>query len=125
MTRVLTFLLLVSALIIPRAAWAAHEAGHDQPMGSAVEHVHHGDHTHDLAMDDHPGDHASPDGPEGESGLVHDHLPVDVLSAFADLDSDRNAMLAPVFASRHALDRRPDDDPATSSASLLRPPRTA
>ncbi len=122
MFRILTLLLLVIALIVPRAAWAAHEAGHDGPLGPAVEHVHHGDHSHDLTMQDHVDDPSSFETPVGDAGLVHDHLPADVLSAIADLDAGKHVTLLPAFVSSHALDKRPDGDPATPSGFLFRPP---
>lgn len=122
MARHAFLLLLVCALFVPRVAWGAHEAGHDQLVGPKVEHVHHGDHSHEVSVDL-QGDHKPHD--ESNNGLVHDHLPADVLSAMADIDADEHAESVAAFTERHLIDRRRFGDPSVSPDSLLRPPREA
>jgi hypothetical protein len=115
--------MLICALIVPRVAWGAHEAGHDQPMASMVEHVHHDGHSHQVIVDSDDQDLVQHDDRDG--GLVHDHLPADVLSAMADVDAGQVAGKALFFASQHLLDRNRIGHPSAAPDSLLRPPRTA
>ena len=122
MARHAFLLLLACALFVPRVAWGAHEAGHDQPVGPEVEHVHHGDHLHQVSADLRA-DHEAHD--ERNGGLVHDHLPADVLSAMADFGADEHAESLAAFTERHLIDRRRFGDPTASPDSLLRPPREA
>jgi hypothetical protein len=115
--------MLVCALIVPRAAWGAHEAGHEQPVSSTTQHVHHGEHSHEVVVGTADGQSAHHE--DGEKKLVHDHLPADVLSAMAashDGDDVGNALL---YSSRHLIDRHRTGEPYAASDSLLRPPRTA
>jgi len=62
--RILALVLLVSALVVPRAAWGAHLSGHDDLSSVTAVHSHHDDHAHEYAaqgedadeQDDEPGD---------------------------------------------------------------------
>lgn len=115
--------MLICALIVPRVAWGAHEAGHDQPATAMVEHIHHGDHSHEVVADA-EGDGTAHDD-EREGGLVHDHLPAEVLSAIADLDNGIGAEAPAIFASIPQPELSGSGSPAAAPNSLLRPPRAA
>lgn len=125
MIRYATLLLLVCALLVPRVAWGAHEAGHEQIAGADAVHVHHGDHSHH--MDAHNHGHGSADlAIDLDDGkLVHDHVAADVLSAAAHIDDA--AKLDGVWhaTSIQLLELRSSGAPAAPPSSLLRPPRTA
>jgi hypothetical protein len=123
-TRSLAFLLLLCALVVPRVAWSAHLAGHDELASVASVHTHHGDHVHDHGYEDAPvADHNSGDDASGE-GLTHEHSPS--LSVVAALLAPETAsiggQIAPTLVQTNwtnapAADSRPD--------SILRPPRAA
>lgn len=123
MFRLAILSMLICALIVPRVAWGAHEAGHDQPMASMVEHVHHDGHSHEVIVESDDQNLVQHD--DRESGFVHDHLPADVLSAMADLDAGHVADGTLFFASQHLLDRHRIGHPSAAPDSLLRPPRAA
>lgn len=115
--------MLICALIVPRVAWGAHEAGHDQPAAAPIEHVHHGDHSHEVVGDAEEDGTAHDD--EQDGGLVHDHLPAEVLSAIANVDNGIGADAPPIFASLPQPDLSGSGSPAAAPDSLLRPPRAA
>ncbi|MEP5576894.1 MAG: hypothetical protein ABJP48_10650 [Erythrobacter sp.] len=125
MFRFCAFLLLLSALIVPRVAWGAHEAGHGASIASTEAHVHHDGHTHLEASHDNHSDSDESAADSEAPGLAHDHLAAEVLSAMADVghgyvgqsDIYKRSLLSP--------DRRSADAPGTPTSSLLRPPRAA
>lgn len=123
MFRIAALLLLISALIVPRMAWSAHEVRHDYQR--TVAHVHHGDHTHAVSDHDHGGFEEHADDDNGDALLVHDHLAADVLSSMATI-ADTIAAEQPFFRSEpDAPERRSSGAPSGDPNTLLRPPRTA
>lgn len=133
MFQIAALLLLISALIVPRMAWSAHEAEHNYER--SVAHVHHGDHTHEVndhAHDEHEDrehmdrehTHHSHDD-LGDAPLAHDHLAADVLSVMAAI-ADTIATEQPFFGSEAGVpERRSSGAPSGHPDTLLRPPRTA
>jgi hypothetical protein len=116
--RILTLVLLASALFVPRAAWGAHLSGHDDLSSVGVVHSHHNDHAHAHAasgddaaeQDDVPGD------------LTHDHKPA--FAVGGDIPLPEISPVNAAIGARSAEGQtelhlkvlsRPD--------SLLRPPR--
>lgn len=69
--RILALLMLVSALVVPRAAWGAHLSGHDDLSSINAVHSHHGDHAHEHTA---TGEDADEQGDE-PGDLTHDHAP--------------------------------------------------
>lgn len=123
MFRIAALLLLISALIVPRMAWSAHEVGHDYQR--TVTHAHHGDHTHEVndhGHDEHK-DHSGSD--LSDTPLVHDHLAADVLSAMAAIAGTNFAEQPFLWREPGFLERRSSAAPSGDSITLLRPPRTA
>jgi len=121
----LLFIALIFSLVVPRVAWGAHISEHEEAIGSVATHVHHDDHSHTASPDEaseHAHDSSASDEPEG---FAHNHLPVDVLSVMAEVDSSSFGISAPFSDSSHSLDRRSDEAPTKAPDSLLRPPRTA
>lgn len=116
MLRFVTLALLLSALLVPRAAWAEHLGQHGQSLASSEDHVHHNDHVHTDASPDNENDHGS--------GFAHNHLPADVLSVGAEPGSapvlKERLMLAERRSATPLADRAPESPPN----NLLRPPRT-
>lgn len=123
MLRHFTLLMLVCALIVPRLAWGAHEAGHDQSVDSITQHVHHDGHSHEVVVDV-ENVHLT-NGDNGEGGLLHNHLPADVLSVMAGSNAADDTGNAFLFASLHLIDRHRTGQPSVAPDSLLRPPRAA
>jgi hypothetical protein len=124
--RFLSLAMLLCALIVPRAVWAEHVGQHDGVFSSSQDHVHHDDHVHKVAATDADHDHdaAADDDSDGETGLVHNHLPADLLSVWgepetAPLVTDRLLLPEPQGAVRSTEGAR--SDPPNN---LLRPPRT-
>ena len=118
MFRIFALVLLVSALVVPRAAWGAHLSGHEALSSVGAVHSHHDDHAHEhsasgeeaAAQNDAPGD------------LTHDHKPAfavggDIpLPEISPVDVVIGARSAEGLTELHLrLLSRPD--------SLLRPPR--
>lgn len=116
--RILAFFMLVSALVVPRAAWGAHLSGHADLSSVNAVHSHHGDNAHEHEatgedageQEDEPGD------------LTHDHAPAFAVSGDIPLPEAApiNAMTGACFAEALSelhlrMVSRPD--------SLLRPPR--
>ena len=125
MFRFFAFVLLFSALIVPRIAWGAHEAGHGAGIASSEAHVHHDCHTHLAASHGHHGD-ADESVAESEApSLVHDHLAVDILSAMADAGHGYVGQADVYMRLSLSPERRRVEPPRTPTSSLLRPPRTA
>lgn len=116
--RILAFVLLVSALIVPRAAWGAHLSGHDDLSSVGAVHSHHGDHAHEHSA---TGEDADDQDDESE-GLTHDHKPA--FAVAGDIPLPEVSPVNAVIGARsteggaepfHRVLARPD--------SLLRPPR--
>ena len=114
MFRILALVLLVSALVVPRAAWGAHMSGHEDLSSAGAVHSHHHEHSAGDAepdeQDDAPGD------------LTHDHKPAFAIGG--DIPLPEISPVDTVIAARSveglnelhlAVLSRPD--------SLLRPPR--
>ena len=116
--RILALILLVSALVVPRAAWGAHLSGHEDLSSVGAVHSHHDDHAHEhsasgeeaAAQNDAPGD------------LTHDHKPA--FAVGGDIPLPESFPVKAVIGARSAegltelhltVFSRPD--------SLLRPPR--
>ena len=116
--RILTLVLLVSALVVPRAAWGAHLSGHDVLSSIGAVHSHHADHAHEHSATDE--DAAEQDDAPGD--LTHDHKPA--FAVAGDIPLPEISPVSATIASRSAegltelhlrVLSRPD--------SLLRPPR--
>ena len=118
------FLLLVCALVVPKAAWGAHLAGHEQMASVSAVHTHHSDHAHEhaddsAAADEHGNDDTSPD-----EGLTHDHSPS--LSLATAMLTPDDPQLSSWFAPTALRFNRSFAAAALSRPeSLLRPPRAA
>lgn len=125
--RFLSLAMLLCALVGPRAAWAEHVGQHDGVVSSSEDHVHHDDHVHKVAaIDDHHGNaDAVDEDSDSETGLVHNHLPADLLSVWGKPET------APLVADRLLLPESQGTALSTEGArsdpsnNLLRPPRTA
>ncbi len=113
--------MLISALLVPNVAGAAHLAGH-APLSSAVaEHLHHDDHSHERAEDiASADDDAGSKAPSPERGLAHDHGSSHVTLALLAGDTD---LLAWISGTDLPFDGLAVADGATRLQSLLRPPR--
>ena len=118
MFRILALVLLVSALVVPRAAWDAHLSGHKDLSSAGAVHSHHDDRAHEHSavgedsteQDDAPGD------------LTHDHKPA--FAVGGDIPLPEISPVSAVIGARSTegltelhvrVLSRPD--------SLLRPPR--
>lgn len=116
--RILTLVLLVSALIVPRAAWSAHLSGHEDLSSVGAVHSHHDDHAHEhSASGDDTVEHDNAPG-----DLTHDHKPAfavggDIpLPEISPVNAATGARSAEGLTELHLkVLSRPD--------SLLRPPR--
>jgi hypothetical protein len=123
MTRLL-FLALLCSLVVPRAAWDAHMAGHDELTVAGAVHTHHGDYAHEHEVEDSAEPDGVLDGEDDTDGLTHEHS-----SAFA-LGS---AVVLPDSVTLASLPQSAEPQVERGSAgrhfrhpeSLLRPPRTA
>lgn len=118
MFRILTLVLLVSALIVPRAAWGAHLSGHEDLSSVSAVHSHHDDHAHEHSATG--GDAAAQDDAPGD--LTHDHKPAFAVGGDIPLPEISPVKAVIVARSAEGLTElhltvlsRPD--------SLLRPPR--
>ncbi len=116
--RILAFVLLVTALVVPRAAWGAHLSGHDDLSSVGAVHSHHGDRAHEHSA---TGVDADDQNDESE-GLTHDHKPA--FSVAGDIPLPEVSPVNAVVGARSTegvtelylkVLSRPD--------SLLRPPR--
>jgi len=124
MFRILALVLLVSALVAPRAVWGAHLSGHDDLSAAGAAHSHHGEHTHEHDGDTLSVDELSETAGGEQDGLTHDHTPSFAIGGAIVLpDEAVLPTLAVTAASNVAVERlgaslsRPE--------SLLRPPRFA
>lgn len=116
--RILALVLLVSALVVPRAAWGAHLSGHEDLGSAGAVHSHHDDHAHEHSAGD-----AEPDEQnDAPDDLTHDHKPAFAIGG--DIPLPEISPVDTVIAARSveglnelhlAVLSRPD--------SLLRPPR--
>jgi hypothetical protein len=122
--RFLTLILLVSALIVPRAAWGAHLSGHDDLSTAGAVHAHHDDDSHEHETGKFlVGDPSIDTDSEGEQdGLTHDHSPSFAVSAAIVLPDDAILpALNVVAASTESMER--SGTSLSHPDSLLRPPR--
>lgn len=126
MFRIFTLILLISALVVPRAAWGAHLSGHDDLSTAGAVHSHHGDDSHEhehetgknLVGDSSPG--AGSDGEQ--DNLTHDHSPSFAVSGAIVLPDDAVLpALNVVAASTESMER--SGTSLSHPDSLLRPPR--
>lgn len=116
--RLLTLVLLVSALVVPRAAWGAHLSGHENLSSVGAVHSHHDDHDHehsatgeaDAEQDDAAGD------------LTHDHKPA--FAVGGDIPLPEISPVRAVIGERSAIGPTELRLRVLSRLdSLLRPPR--
>ena len=124
MFRACALLLMICALLMPRMAWGAHMAGHDDLLTASAAHTHHDGHSHETASDHELAGAALAD-PDTGDGFTHDHQAAQALVTAVVLP---DAVDAPGFrpqdgAARYA--RLPSHAPPTHADSLLRPPRLA
>lgn len=118
------FLILLCTLVVPRAAWSAHEAGHEELSSAIVVHTHHGDHVHEREDADTGVDEAGEDAGDNAGGLTHEHSPSIALGAALILpDEIALSTIIPVRSSHDFA--RYGGVPLLRPESLLRPPRTA
>lgn len=68
-------LLMVCALVVPKAAWGAHLAGHEQMASASAVHTHHADHAHVHADEQSAADQQGTSDASPDKGLTHDHGP--------------------------------------------------
>jgi hypothetical protein len=120
--RFLILILLVSALIVPRAAWGAHLSGHDDLSAAGAVHSHHGDDSHDHDSNQLSADASSVTGDGEQDGLTHDHSPSFAVSGAIMLPCDAVLhALSVVVASTENMER--SGTSLSHPDSLLRPPR--
>ena len=118
MVRILTLILLVSALVVPRAAWGAHLSGHENLSSVGAVHSHHDDHAHEHSATD----EGAAELDDAPSDLTHDHKPAFAVGGDIPLPeiSPVNAVIgAPSTEGLAELHLRVLSRPD----SLLRPPR--
>lgn len=119
--RILAFCVLISALLVPNVAGAAHLAGHARLSSAVAEHLHHDDHSHERAEDTASADgDAGSKAPSPEKGLAHDHGSSHVTLGLFAGDTD---LLAWISGTDLPFDGLAVADGATRLQSLLRPPR--
>jgi hypothetical protein len=119
----LMFFALLCSLVVPRAAWGAHLAGHEELSVAGSVHTHHADHAHEHAKDS-TGHNTALDCEDGNDGLTHEHSPSFALGS-ADFLSDSLSMLVWPLASEAQVARERNGVHLRHPESLLRPPRTA
>jgi hypothetical protein len=118
----LSFIILLFALIVPRAAWGAHMAGHEEISTTAV-HQHHDVDYHSHGEVD--GEISEPLNLNDAGGIAHNHTPADVLSSIDVPDIGGSSGEIRYWPESHAMDLRSHWFPSPAPPSLLRPPRTA
>jgi hypothetical protein len=125
----LFLILLLCALVVPKAAWGAHLAANDPAIPVTAVHTHHGDHLHEAddervakAGDQADRANGAHDG-EGD-GLTHDHSPSLGISGALMLPDDQSVPLwfAPAAV---RLDRGFAAAGLSPPQSVLRPPRAS
>lgn len=116
--RIFALVLLVSALVVPRAAWGAHLSGHEDLSSAGAVHSHQDDHAHEHSASGK--DAAEQD--DAPSDLTHDYKPA--FAVGGDIPLPEISPVSAVIGARSAegltelhlrVLSRPD--------SLLRPPR--
>lgn len=117
-------LLLVCALVVPKTAWGAHLAGHEQLSASFSVHMHHADHAHEQMTDEAQDADEGSDGASPDQSMVHDHGPSLSLNAALAQTGDLG-IEAWVSASNLTFDRDYAANAHSHPESLLRPPRNA
>ena len=129
------FLILLCSLVVPRAAWGAHETGHEELSSASVVHTHHGSHIHEHSPA-HADAHADArdfadvrenlaenDGGVSPEGLTHEHGPsAPSTSALLPSGIDLSTMKG---ADRQHIVANYGGVPLQHPESLLRPPRMA
>lgn len=129
MVRVFALVLLVCALVVPRAAWSAHLAGHENLTSQLSVHSHQSDHGHEHeeprsdGVDVHAVDETG-GGDAHSGGLTHDHSP-SLSLASAWLMADDAAFETWPAPGRHNPDRTIAPNAHSRPESVLRPPRAA
>jgi hypothetical protein len=124
MTRLL-FIVLLCSLVVPRAAWGEHLAGHDQLSVSGAVHTHHGNHAHEHDVQDSAEHDGTLDGENGNDGLTtHDHSTAFAVGSAVVLPDSVTLLPWPLTAEAEVA-REPDGKRLRHPDSLLRPPRTA
>lgn len=125
MLRLLSLLLIVCALVGPRAAWGAHLAGHEELTSGTAVHTHHGDHAHEHAAPAPEHEAALDAEPDEDGALTHDHGSADALvSAMLLPNVSANFPDVPTIAGV-LFDRARNFGALKHPESLLRPPRLA
>ncbi len=116
-------IMLVSALVVPRAAWGAHLSGHDDLSTAGAMHSHHEDGTHEYdSSPSSAGDSSMVADDEQDNGLTHDHSPSFAVSGAVVLpDSAVLPDLHVLAASTESMER--SGTSLSHPDSLLRPPR--
>ncbi|KEO86026.1 hypothetical protein EH30_09255 [Erythrobacter sp. JL475] len=117
-------LILVCALVVPKTAWGAHLAGHEQMASASAVHMHHADHAYEDATDEAPVAGEGSDGTSPDQNMVHDHGPSSSLNAALAQTGDIG-IGAWVSATNLTFDRDYAANAHSHPESLLRPPRNA
>lgn len=116
--RILTLVLLVSALVVPRAAWGTHLSGHHDLSSVGAVHSHHDDHAHEHSAS---GEDAAEQG-DAPGDLTHDHKPA--FAVGGDIPLPEISPVDAVIGARSAEGLKELHLRVLSSPdSLLRPPR--
>jgi hypothetical protein len=122
------FLILLCTLIVPRASWSEHAAGHEELSSANVVHTHHGSHVHEHENEHEDADlvanEADGDPSEDQDGLTHEHSPSIALGSALMLPAEIELMAVDLVRSRHLVAKY-GGVPLPRPESLLRPPRTA
>ena len=120
------FIFLICALVVPRAAWGAHLAGHEELTSSSSVHTHHADHAHEHEgkVDSGYQNDADNDSDSAGKGLTHDHSPsLSLLTALLLPSEMKLSTWFTPLGQRFSLNFGADE--RSHPGSLLRPPRAA
>jgi hypothetical protein len=116
----LLFLALLCSLIVPRAAWGAHLAGHEELSVAGAAHSHHGDHVHEHGVEKSADREAVWD----EDGApTHEHSPALALCSAVVLPDSVTLPVWPL-SGEVQIERKSVGERLRHPESLLRPPRT-
>lgn len=120
----LLFLALLCSLIVPRAAWGAHLAGHEELSVAGAVHTHPGDHAHEHEVEASAEHDGALDSEDGNDGLTHEHSPAFALGSAVVLP-DSVSLTSCSLGAEAQVERESVGRHLRHPDSLLRPPRTA
>jgi hypothetical protein len=120
----LLFLALLCSLVVPRAAWGAHLAGHGDLSVAAAVHTHHADHAHEHDGKN-PAEHDDAlGGEDGDDGLTHEHSPAFAVGS-GEVPPELITLSDWPLSAEDQVERETAGEHLRHPDSLLRPPRTA